>query len=71
MSIGIVSGVEAGTLRFSLVQSMQTSVTGLNVGIKVFTNFQEIVGLFPASFSSRKWVDKVHGTIPGGGGFDE
>ena len=70
MSIGrkyLVSGVKAGTLRFSLVQSMQTSVTGLNVGIKVFKNFKDIVGLF----SSRKWVDKVHGTIPGGGGFDE
>ena len=35
---------------FSLVQSMQISVTGLNVGILVFRNFQEIVGLFPASF---------------------
>ena len=44
---------------FSLVQSMQTSVTGLNVGILVFKNFQEIVGLFPASFSFRKWVDNV------------
>ena len=44
---------------FSLVQSMQISVTGLNVGILVFKNFQEIVGLFPASFSLRKWVDSV------------
>ena len=44
---------------FSLVQSMQISVTGLNVGMFVFKNFQDKVGLFPASFSLRKWVDKV------------
>ena len=44
---------------FSLVQSMQISVTGLNVGMFVFKNFQDKVGFFPASFSLRKWVDKV------------
>ena len=44
---------------FSLVQSMHISVTGLNVGMFVFKNFQDKVGLFPASFSLRKWVDKV------------
>ena len=44
---------------FSLVQSMHISVTGLNVWTFVFKNFQDKVGLFPASFSLRKWVDKV------------
>ena len=44
---------------FSLVQSMHISVTGLNVGMFVFKNFQDKVGLFPASFSLRKCVDKV------------
>ena len=44
---------------FSLVQSMQISVTGLNVGMFVFKNFQDKVGLFPASFSLRNWVDNV------------
>ena len=42
-----------------MVQSMHTSVTGLNVGILVFRNFQEMVGFFPSSFSLRKWVDNV------------
>ena len=44
---------------FSLVQSLQISVTGLNVGMFVFKNFQDKVRFFPASFSLRKWVDKV------------
>ena len=44
---------------FSLVQRMQISITGLNVGLFVFKNFQDKVGLFPVSFSLRKWVDKV------------
>ena len=42
-----------------MVQSMHNSVTGLNVGILVFRNFQEMVGFFPSSFSLRKWVDNV------------
>ena len=36
-----------------------TFVTGLDVGILVFKNIQEIVGLFSASFSIRKLIDNV------------
>ena len=41
------------------MQSLQTPLTGLNVGMFVLKNFQDIVGLFPASCSFRKWVERV------------
>ena len=38
---------------FSQRQSLQVSVTGLNVGIFVLRNFQVMIGLWPAVFSLR------------------
>ena len=53
-----ISGLKT-IVNFSLMQSLQTPVTGLNVGMLVFKNFQDMVGLFPASCSFRKWVESV------------
>ena len=44
---------------FSLMHSLHVPVTGLNDGMFVFRNFQEITGFFPAAFSLRKWVESV------------
>ena len=38
---------------FSQRQSLQVSVTGLNVGIFVLGNFQVMIGLWPAVFSLK------------------
>ena len=53
-----ISGLKT-IVNFSQMQSLQTPVTGLNVGMLVLKNFQDIVGLFPASCSFRKWVERV------------
>ena len=53
-----ISGLKT-MVNFSHMQSLQTPVTGLNVGMLVLKNFQDMVGFFPASCSLRKWVERV------------